>query len=93
MRIYLLAALVTLPGCVTTTDPTPIGEGRYMVTLNAHGGFQSDGELLNQTIAKARAFCLSQNGSTLDVVNTDHGGTQMWTPQHNQVVFRCTPTQ
>lgn len=81
--------LAALSGCVTMTDPTPIGEGRYMVTLNAHGGFQSDGELLKQSITQANSFCNQQNGQIADVLNTSNGGTQGWTPQHNQVIFRC----
>jgi hypothetical protein len=95
MNRYVFAGLLTIvalpmSGCVTMTEPTPIGDGRYLVTLNARGGFQSDGELLNQTISRANTFCAGLGaGQVANVVSSDAGGTQGWTPQHNQAVFRC----
>jgi len=82
------AFLLGLVGCVSITQPVAIGKDTYMVTLNARGGFQSDGELLNKSIADARNFCTSL-GRDLEVQSTQTSGTQMWTPQNNRVVFKC----
>jgi len=91
MKRSLLATLVFLAvGCVTVTDPVQMGNNRYMVTLNARGGFQSDGELLTHSIQRANEFC-SAKGAHAEVENTETKGVQMWTPQNNQVVFSCSP--
>ncbi len=77
-----------LAGCVTLTEPVAVGENKYVITLNARGGFHSDGELLTQSIAKANSFCEAQ-GRHAEVTNTQVSGVQMWTPQNNQVFFSC----
>lgn len=89
---YFLAACTALlvAGCVTVTDPVRMGKNRYIVTLNARGGFESDGELLTQSIQRANEFCNSQ-GLLAEVASTQTKGVQMWTPQNNQVVFSCVP--
>jgi hypothetical protein len=46
LNLVLLVALVS--GCVSVTQPVAIGEGRYLITLNARGGLTSDGELLER---------------------------------------------
>lgn len=49
-QILLVGAVALLmSGCVTVTDPVPMGEGRYMISLNARGGFQNNGELLGSS--------------------------------------------
>lgn len=87
--IFSVATLL-LCGCVTATLPVSMGEGRYMISLNARGGFQNDGELLAQSIKNANVFCAGQ-GLHAIVLNTQSTGVQMWTPQNNQVVFKCAP--
>lgn len=95
MNLRLIAfgsAVLLMAGCVTTTDPVSMGGGRYMITLNARGGFQSNGALISQTIQRANSFCSAQ-GKSANVLNTETKGVQMWTPQNNQVVFECvSPT-
>ena len=81
-------ALVILGGCVSMSQPVAIGKDTYLITLNARGGFQSDGDLLAQSIERARAFCTSLQ-RTMEVQSTDVSGTQGWTPQNNRVVFKC----
>ena len=85
----LAAALMLISGCVSVTKPVPIGEGRYMISLNAHGGFHGNGELLQETTQHANEFCAEQ-GKNADIVTAQATGVQMWTPQDNQVVFTCT---
>ncbi len=86
--LALVAATISLGGCVSMTEPVSMGENKYMITLNAHGGFQSDGELLTRSVQKANEFCQAQ-GRKAEIIKTETGGVQMWTPQHNQVVFSC----
>ena len=93
MSIVLLGAItLALAGCVTVTPPVSMGGGRYMLTLNARGGFQSNGALLAQTIQQANTFCATQ-GKTANVLSTQSTGVQMWTPQDNQVVFECVASK
>jgi hypothetical protein len=56
----LVPVVAFLSGCVTVTEPVSMGENRYLITLNARGGFQSDGELLTQSINHANDFCARQ---------------------------------
>lgn len=88
--LVVLAAVLFMAGCTTITDPVSIGGGRYLITLNSRGGFQSDGELLDKSIHKAISFCARQ-GMQADVINTKTSGVQGWTPQDNQVEFKCVP--
>lgn len=85
--LFVLAAMV-VSGCVSMTDPVSMGNDRYMITLNARGGFSNDGELLSKSVAKANEFC-KLKGREAEIIETQHSGVQMWTPQNNQVVFRC----
>ncbi|HZX70658.1 MAG TPA: hypothetical protein VFE77_07560, partial [Rhodanobacter sp.] len=66
----------------------PLGEGRYMISLNAHGGMHGNGELVSETIQRANAFCAGKGGHA-DVLNSQSSGVQMWTPQDTQVTFKC----
>ena len=84
----LLLMLVAVAGCVNMTEPVSMGENKFMITLNARGGFQSDGELLSRTIQRANEFCRNQ-GRKAEITNTQTSGVQMWTPQNNQVAFTC----
>ena len=86
--VFTLIASASLTACVTMTDPVSMGENRYMLTLNARGGFQSDGALLSQSIQKANEFCQIK-GLRAEIANTQTSRVQMWTPQNNQVVFTC----
>ena len=86
--VITLVASISLTACVTMTEPVSMGENRYMLTLNARGGFQSDGALLSQSIQKANEFCRLK-GQRAEIANTQTSGVQMWTPQNNQVVFKC----
>jgi hypothetical protein len=92
MRTGLAGVVGTLllAGCVSVTSPVLAGKDTYMMGLGARGGFSSDAELLAQTIQAAGAFCTSQH-RTIEVVSSTSSGVQMWTPQSNQVMFKCLP--
>ena len=92
MKLIALLALVILGGCVSMTQPAPLGEGRYMITLNARGGFTSDGELLSRSVAKANEFCRT-TGQQAEIIEVKNSGVQMWTPQNNRVIFYCNKIQ
>ena len=87
-RIFLAVSLLALGGCVTVTPPVALGEGRYMISLNANDGMHGNGELVSETIQRANAFCATKGGHA-DVLNSQSSGVQMWTPQDTQVTFRC----
>ena len=84
----LLACVLCLSGCVTTTEPVSVGRDAYMIGMGARGGMTSDAELLAQTMRTAGAFCL-RLGRRMELQSSTSSGTQGWTPQSSQVIFRC----
>lgn len=89
MRVALLLfAGLAIAGCVTTTEPVQLTRDTYMITTHARGGFNSDGELITQTITTASHFCATK-GLNFMMQSQEHKGVQGWTPQDNQVVFLC----
>ncbi len=88
ISLAVIASTLFLAGCVNVTSPVLAGKDTYMISLGARGGFSSDAELLAQTIQAAGAFCTKQ-GRTVEVVSSSSSGVQMWTPQSNQVMFKC----
>jgi hypothetical protein len=87
-RIGWLVCALIVAGCVTIEEPVPVGKDTYMISLGARGGFSTNAQLLTATIKNAGQFCAAK-GLNIDVLSTRSGGVQMWTPQENQVVFRC----
>jgi hypothetical protein len=85
--LCLLIAAVSA-GCVTLTEPVQMGKDTYMLTTHARGGFNSDGALMTQAIAKAGDFCASK-GLQVFVQSKQQKGVQGWTPQDNQIIFLC----
>jgi hypothetical protein len=69
-----------------------MGDDRYMIGVNARGGFSSNSELLADTIQRANTFCGSMNKRAV-VENTNTSGAQGWTPQDAQVTFRCVAAE
>ncbi len=86
--IVAAVTVLLLSGCVTPTAPVSMGNDRYMIGVNARGGFSSNSELLAATVQRAQAFCSSMNKQAI-VDDTNTSGSQGWTPQDAQVVFRC----
>ncbi len=87
-RPMLAFAALALSGCVTVTEPVPVGPDAYMIGLGARGGFTSDAALLAQSVKGAGAFCARQ-GKRMEVQSTNAIGVQGWTPQSNTVMFKC----
>ena len=90
MKIVAIAVItgLALSGCVSVTQPVSVGPDTYMMGLGAHGGFSSDAELLAQTMRAAGEFCASMN-RMIEVQSSHSSGVQMWTPQSNEVIFKC----
>ena len=88
LLLPILAAALALAGCVQMTDPVPVGTDTYMLGLTAKGGLTGNAELLAQTMRAAGAFC-GRQGRHMELQSSNTSGTQGWTPQGNQVVFRC----
>jgi hypothetical protein len=88
--LVVLIAMALLSGCVTMTSPVLAGKDTYMIGIGARGGFSSDADLMAQTIQSAGTFCTTQH-RIIQVISTTSNGTQGWTPQSNQVLFKCVP--
>ena len=87
-RLCFLFTSFCLAGCVAITEPVIVGRDTYMIGLGARGGLTTDAELLTQTMRKAGASCLGQ-GRRMELRSATSSGTQGWTPQSNQVIFKC----
>jgi hypothetical protein len=89
MRTFIILAVATsLAGCVSISEPIQTAPDTYLITMDARGGLQGDGELLGQTVQRANTFCASQGRHAI-VQATESHGVQGWTPQENRVVFMC----
>lgn len=88
LHAALLGASALAAGCSTMSEVQPIGEGRFMVGNSVQGGFTSDAEVKSRALDRARAHCAA-SGKQLNVVSTRSSGTQGWTPQNSEVVFKC----
>lgn len=86
--VFAATGSIILVGCVSLTAPVSVGKDTYMIGLGATGGFSSDAELLAESIRAASSFC-AQQGKDLEVQSSSSSGVQMWTPQSNQVIFKC----
>lgn len=86
--VWFIAATLLVAGCVSVTAPVLAGKDTYMIGLGARGGFSSDAELMSQSVQAAGTFCTAQH-RVVQVISTTASGTQGWTPQSNQVLFRC----
>lgn len=86
--ISVLVVALALAGCVTQTSPIALGQDRYMLGVNARGGFSSNSQLLADSIQRAHDFCANM-GKRAVIESTHTTGVQGWTPQDNQVTFAC----
>ena len=82
----LLAVLLT--ACATVSDVVPAGTDTFLVGANVRGGFKSDTEVTAMSIARANEFC-SGKGQNMNLLNASNSGTQGWTPQNSQILFKC----
>jgi hypothetical protein len=77
---------VTLVACASTSPVQPVGRDRFMVSSTVRGGFTTDGQIKADLLDRARAFCGKKE---MVLENSSSGGTQGWTPQTAEVLFKC----
>lgn len=86
MKRLLFLALLPLAACTTTTPIQPVGKDRFMLSSTTRGGFTTDGQIKQELLAWAREFCGKKE---MVLESSTSGGTQGWTPQTAEVLFRC----
>ena len=77
---------LVIVGCTNMTPVQPVGHDRYMIDSTVRGGFTTDGQIKADLLNRARAFC-GQKEMVLE--SSTSGGTQGWTPQTAEVLFKC----
>ena len=87
MRFIALAALAAvLAGCANTSPVQPVGKDRFMIGSTVRGGFTTDAQIKTDLLDRARAFCGKKE---MVLESSTSGGTQGWTPQTAEVLFKC----
>jgi hypothetical protein len=88
MKLVLLPLFVLLASCQSISDVVPAGQDTYLVGAKVRGGMSSDVEVTAMSIRRGTEFC-SAMGKRFEIMNASNSGTQGWTPQQSQVMFRC----
>jgi hypothetical protein len=78
--------MLALAGCATQTPVQPVGRDRFLVSTTVRGGFTTDGQIKQDLLDRARAFCGKKE---MVLESSTSGGTQGWTPQTAEVLFKC----
>lgn len=87
MRVLaILTVAATVTACATQTPVQPVGRDRFMVSSTVRGGFTTDGQIKQDLLDRARAFCGKKE---MVLESSSSGGTQGWTPQTAEVLFKC----
>jgi len=76
----------SLAGCANTSPVQPVGKDRFMIGTTVRGGFTTDAQIKNDLLARAREFCGKKE---MVLESSTSGGTQGWTPQTAEVLFKC----
>ena len=88
MKKLLLLLPIVLTACQTVSEVMPVGKDSYMVGANVRGGFVSDAEVTAMSVRRANEWCAAQN-KRMELGNSSNSGTQGWTPQQSQILFKC----
>lgn len=86
MRQLLILGLLSLTACTTMTPIQPVGKDRFLISSTVRGGFTTDGQIKQDLLQRAREFCGKKE---MVLESSTSGGTQGWTPQTAEVLFRC----
>ncbi|VTU37113.1 hypothetical protein [Variovorax sp. PBL-E5] len=84
--ITTLLCVGVLSACTNMTPIQPVGRDRFMVSSTVRGGFTTDGQIKQDLMDRARAFCGKKE---MVLESSTSGGTQGWTPQTAEVLFKC----
>ncbi|WP_152598709.1 hypothetical protein [Janthinobacterium sp. RA13] len=90
--IATLPIIALLAACQSVSDVVPAGQDTYLVGATVRGGMTSDAEVTAISIRRGNEFCAAK-GQRFEVMNATNSGTQGWTPQQSQVMFRCVGSQ
>ncbi|WP_219116107.1 hypothetical protein [Janthinobacterium sp. UMAB-56] len=90
--ITTLAIVALLAACQSVSDVVPAGQDTYLVGATVRGGMSSDAEVTAISIRRGNEFCAAK-GRRFEIMNAANSGTQGWTPQQSQVMFRCVDAQ
>jgi len=85
--IGTVALLVTICGCVSSSEVVPIGNGRYMITGRASGGLNAGKETTAAT-KEANAYCAKQSKQML-LQNLDKTGNAAVFGENIDLTFSC----
>jgi len=105
MKAALFVVLVGATFTAAASDPTPVGEGRYMLSDRALTVFGSTEKIVAKLMKQAQEFCKTQNGQ--EAVLLESGGDGMQPGEFNgngqlrraargatgSVTFRCGSEQ
>lgn len=70
------------------SDVIPTGQDTYIVGVADYSGLKSDAEISGVSIKRGTEFCSKQN-KRFELVKASSSGTQGWTAQQSQIIFRC----
>ena len=87
-KMVLATAVLALSGCASTSDVTPMGDGKYTVGSKVRGGLTSWNEVKAMAIDKGADYCKTLGKEISDVKVETHG-VRSWTPQEAEVTFTC----
>lgn len=91
MKIVAIAAvLISLAACTSITPITPAGQDTYLVGVTQRGGFHSFAKVKAKALQQAATYC-DKRGQHMQEVETETHGVRGWTPQEQDVTFRCAP--
>jgi hypothetical protein len=85
--LYAATALF-LTACQSMSDVIPTGQDTYIVGVADYSGLKSDAEISGVSIKRGTEFCSKQN-KRFELVKASSSGTQGWTAQQSQIIFRC----
>ncbi|MGE8634990.1 MAG: hypothetical protein ACN6P8_15745, partial [Achromobacter piechaudii] len=77
-----------LAGCASTTNVTPLGDGKFTVASKVHGGMTTWNEVKAMAVNKGADFCKGQ-GKEISEVQIETHGVRSLTPQEAEVTFQC----
>ena len=88
MKKLLTVVSLLIAGCQSISEVMPVGKDSYMVGANVHGGLVSDAEVTALSVRRANEWCSAQ-GKRMELISSSNSGTQGWTPQQSQIMFKC----
>jgi hypothetical protein len=87
MKPWILAAIATLAGCVSTTDVVPVGKDSYLISGRANGGLNA-GKGTIQATQKANAYCATQH-KFMTIRRVDTNGNAAVFGESANLYFSC----